>query len=142
VDDQTHGNYPPVLALTRLGGSGCSGRRSTFLVVIEKHEHVASLRFPGLDTFCPSLKPSRRIMALVLPARAMPPNVDKIRGAFPGRRRVVMPDDAVKNFGKQVPMKRPRQPAELATTYVMLADPMSSYVSGTTVAVTGGKPFI
>ena len=25
---------------------------------------------------------------------------------------------------------------------VMLADPMSSYVSGTTVAVTGGKPFI
>jgi len=34
------------------------------------------------------------------------------------------------------------QEAELATTYVMLADPMSSYVSGTTVAVTGGKPFI
>ena len=53
-----------------------------------------------------------------------------------------MPDDAIKNFGKQVPMKRPGQPAELATTYVMLADPMSSYVSGTTVAVTGGKPFI
>jgi NAD(P)-dependent dehydrogenase (short-subunit alcohol dehydrogenase family) len=53
-----------------------------------------------------------------------------------------MPDDAVKNFGKQVPMKRPGQPAELATTYVMLAEPMSSYVSGTTVAVTGGKPFI
>jgi hypothetical protein len=53
-----------------------------------------------------------------------------------------MPDDTVKNFGKQVPMKRPGQPAELATAYVMLADPMSSYVSGTTVAVTGGKPFI
>jgi NAD(P)-dependent dehydrogenase (short-subunit alcohol dehydrogenase family) len=53
-----------------------------------------------------------------------------------------MPDDAVKNFGKQVPMQRPGQPAELATAYVMLADPMSSYVSGTTVAVTGGKPFI
>ena len=53
-----------------------------------------------------------------------------------------MPDDAVKNFGKQVPMKRPGQPAELATTYVMLADPLSSYVSGTTIAVTGGKPFI
>jgi NAD(P)-dependent dehydrogenase (short-subunit alcohol dehydrogenase family) len=51
------------------------------------------------------------------------------------------PDDAVKNFGKQVPMKRPGQPAELATTFVMLAEPMSSYVSGTTVAVTGGKPF-
>jgi NAD(P)-dependent dehydrogenase (short-subunit alcohol dehydrogenase family) len=53
-----------------------------------------------------------------------------------------MPDDAVKNFGKQTPMKRPGQPAELATAYVMLADPLSSYVSGTTVAVTGGKPFI
>ena len=36
-----------------------------------------------------------------------------------------MPDDAVKNFGKQVPMKRPGQPAELATAYVMLADPRS-----------------
>ena len=53
-----------------------------------------------------------------------------------------MPDEAVKNFGKQVPMKRSGQPAELATAYVMLADPLSSYTSGTTVAVTGGKPFI
>jgi NAD(P)-dependent dehydrogenase (short-subunit alcohol dehydrogenase family) len=53
-----------------------------------------------------------------------------------------MPEDSVKSFGKQVPMKRPGQPAELATAYVMLADPLSSYTSGTTVAVTGGKPFI
>jgi NAD(P)-dependent dehydrogenase (short-subunit alcohol dehydrogenase family) len=53
-----------------------------------------------------------------------------------------MPDDAVKNFGKQVPMKRPGQPAELATAYVMLADPLSSYVSGATIAVTGGKPIL
>jgi hypothetical protein len=53
-----------------------------------------------------------------------------------------MPDDAVTSFGKQVPMKRAGQPAELATAYVMLADPLSSYTSGTTVAVTGGKPFI
>jgi len=53
-----------------------------------------------------------------------------------------MPEDAVKSFGKQAPMKRPGQPAELATAYVMLADPLSSYTSGTTVAVTGGKPFI
>jgi NAD(P)-dependent dehydrogenase (short-subunit alcohol dehydrogenase family) len=53
-----------------------------------------------------------------------------------------MPDDAVKNFGKQMPMKRAGQPAELATAYVMLADPLSSYTSGTTIAVTGGKPFI
>jgi len=53
-----------------------------------------------------------------------------------------MPEDAVENFGKQVPLKRAGQPAELATAYVMLADPSSSYTSGTTVAVTGGKPFI
>jgi NAD(P)-dependent dehydrogenase (short-subunit alcohol dehydrogenase family) len=53
-----------------------------------------------------------------------------------------MPEDAVRNFGKQVPMQRAGQPAELATAYVMLADPSSSYTSGTTVAVTGGKPFI
>ncbi|WP_454855847.1 SDR family oxidoreductase [Rhizobium binxianense] len=53
-----------------------------------------------------------------------------------------LPEDAVSNFGKQVPMQRPGQPAELATTYVMLADPLSSYVSGTTIAVTGGKPIL
>ena len=53
-----------------------------------------------------------------------------------------MPEDAVKNFGKQTPLGRAGQPAELATAYVMLADPLSSYTSGTTVAVTGGKPFI
>jgi NAD(P)-dependent dehydrogenase (short-subunit alcohol dehydrogenase family) len=53
-----------------------------------------------------------------------------------------MPEEAVENFGKQVPMKRAGQPAELASAYVMLADPASSYTSGTTVAVTGGKPFI
>jgi NAD(P)-dependent dehydrogenase (short-subunit alcohol dehydrogenase family) len=53
-----------------------------------------------------------------------------------------LPEDAVSNFGQQVPMKRPGQPAELATAYVMLADPMSSYVSGATIAVTGGKPIL
>jgi NAD(P)-dependent dehydrogenase (short-subunit alcohol dehydrogenase family) len=53
-----------------------------------------------------------------------------------------MPEDAVENFGKNVPMKRPGQPAELATAYVMLADPLSSYVSGATIAVTGGKPIL
>lgn len=53
-----------------------------------------------------------------------------------------MPEEAVRNFGEQVPMRRAGQPAELATAFVMLADPLSSYTSGTTVAVTGGKPFI
>ncbi|MBS9477205.1 SDR family oxidoreductase [Ancylobacter radicis] len=53
-----------------------------------------------------------------------------------------MPPEKVTHFGEQVPMKRPGQPAELATAYVMLADPLSSYVSGATIAVTGGAPMI
>lgn len=53
-----------------------------------------------------------------------------------------MPDDAVKNFGKQVPMGRPAQPVELASSYVLLASDEASYISGATLAVTGGKPFI
>jgi NAD(P)-dependent dehydrogenase (short-subunit alcohol dehydrogenase family) len=57
-------------------------------------------------------------------------------------RRSTMSEDTVEDFGKNVPMKRPGQPAELATAYVMLADPLSSYVSGATIAVTGGKPIL
>ena len=53
-----------------------------------------------------------------------------------------MPPDEVSGFGKDYPMKRPAQPVELASAYVMLAEPMSSYVSGATIAVTGGAPFI
>jgi NAD(P)-dependent dehydrogenase (short-subunit alcohol dehydrogenase family) len=53
-----------------------------------------------------------------------------------------MPSEKVRDFGKQVPMKRPGQPKELAPVYVMLASEEASYVSGATVAVTGGKPLI
>jgi NAD(P)-dependent dehydrogenase (short-subunit alcohol dehydrogenase family) len=53
-----------------------------------------------------------------------------------------MPPDVVAKFGENTPMKRAGQPAELATAYVMLADPLSSYVSGATIAVTGGRPFL
>jgi hypothetical protein len=53
-----------------------------------------------------------------------------------------MPPEQVKEFGQSVPMKRPGQPAELAPVYVLLASPEASYVSGATVAVTGGKPII
>ena len=40
------------------------------------------------------------------------------------------------------PMKRPGQPAELAPAYVVLASDEASYISGATIAVTGGKPLI
>lgn len=53
-----------------------------------------------------------------------------------------MPEEEVRNFGKQVPMGRPAQPRELAPVYVMLASDEASYVSGATIAVTGGKPII
>lgn len=53
-----------------------------------------------------------------------------------------LPAERVKNFGKQVPMGRPAQPAELAPVYVMLASEEASYVSGATIAVTGGKPIL
>jgi NAD(P)-dependent dehydrogenase (short-subunit alcohol dehydrogenase family) len=53
-----------------------------------------------------------------------------------------MPPETVASFGSNYPMKRAAQPAELATAYVMLADPLSSYTSGATIAVTGGKPFL
>jgi hypothetical protein len=53
-----------------------------------------------------------------------------------------MPPDQVKEFGQSYPIGRPAQPRELAPVYVMLASDEASYVSGATVAVTGGKPFI
>ena len=53
-----------------------------------------------------------------------------------------MPPEQVKEFGKSYPLGRPAQPKELAPVYVMLATDEASYVSGATVAVTGGKPFI
>jgi NAD(P)-dependent dehydrogenase (short-subunit alcohol dehydrogenase family) len=53
-----------------------------------------------------------------------------------------MPEDAVKNFGDQVPMGRPGQPKELAPVYVMLASDEASYVSGARIAVTGGMPIL
>ena len=53
-----------------------------------------------------------------------------------------MPSEKVTSFGEQVPMKRPGQPRELAPVYVMLASDEASYVSGATVAVTGGKPIL
>jgi NAD(P)-dependent dehydrogenase (short-subunit alcohol dehydrogenase family) len=53
-----------------------------------------------------------------------------------------MPAEKVTSFGEQVPMKRPGQPRELAPVYVMLASDEASYVSGATIAVTGGKPIL
>ena len=53
-----------------------------------------------------------------------------------------MAPEKVAKFGADYPMGRPAQPAELAAAYVMLAEPVASYISGATIAVTGGKPMI
>ena len=53
-----------------------------------------------------------------------------------------MPPEKVKNFGQDTPLKRAGQPAELAPIYVLLASQDSSYMTGSTVQVTGGTPTI
>lgn len=52
------------------------------------------------------------------------------------------PEDQVKSFGQNVPMGRAGQPSELAPIYVLLASGDSSYMTGSTVQVTGGTPTI
>lgn len=51
-----------------------------------------------------------------------------------------MDPDAIRDFGTQVPMQRPGQPAELASAYVYLASDESSYTSGALITVAGGAP--
>jgi hypothetical protein len=53
-----------------------------------------------------------------------------------------MPPDQVEDFGKQVPLGRPGQPAELAPIYVLLASDEASYMSGGAYPVTGGNPVL
>lgn len=53
-----------------------------------------------------------------------------------------MDAEKVKSFGKDVPLGRPGQPAELAPAYVLLASQDSSYMTGSTIQVTGGTPTI
>lgn len=53
-----------------------------------------------------------------------------------------MPQEQVESFGKNTPLGRAGQPAELAPIYVLLASGDSSYMTGSTVQATGGKPTI
>lgn len=53
-----------------------------------------------------------------------------------------MPAEQVKTFGQDTPLKRAGQPAELAGAYVLLASQDSSYMTCSTIQVTGGIPTI
>jgi NAD(P)-dependent dehydrogenase (short-subunit alcohol dehydrogenase family) len=53
-----------------------------------------------------------------------------------------MPPEKVESFGKDTPLGRPGQPAELAPVYVLLASGEGSYISGARIAVTGGRPIL
>jgi NAD(P)-dependent dehydrogenase (short-subunit alcohol dehydrogenase family) len=51
------------------------------------------------------------------------------------------PPEKVEKFGLDTPLGRPGQPAEVAHAFVFLASSTTaSYVSGTVLGVTGGKP--
>jgi NAD(P)-dependent dehydrogenase (short-subunit alcohol dehydrogenase family) len=53
-----------------------------------------------------------------------------------------MPPEKVQQFGQDVPLARPGQPAEVAPAFVLLASDDASYISGAVIAVTGGKPIL
>jgi NAD(P)-dependent dehydrogenase (short-subunit alcohol dehydrogenase family) len=53
-----------------------------------------------------------------------------------------MSAEEVKNFGKTAPLGRTAQPAELAPAYVLLASDEASFMTGSTIQVTGGTPTI
>jgi NAD(P)-dependent dehydrogenase (short-subunit alcohol dehydrogenase family) len=49
-----------------------------------------------------------------------------------------MPEDMVEGFGQHVPLGRPGQPWEVATSYLFLASSDGSYFSGQTLHPNGG----
>ena len=52
-----------------------------------------------------------------------------------------MTAEKVNSFGQETPIGRAGQPAELAPAFVFLASQESSYITGETIAVTGGRLF-
>ncbi|AEV83595.1 oxidoreductase [Actinoplanes sp. SE50] len=53
-----------------------------------------------------------------------------------------MPPEQVAEFGKNTPLGRAGEPAEVAPVYVLLASDEASFISGAIIPVTGGKPIL
>jgi NAD(P)-dependent dehydrogenase (short-subunit alcohol dehydrogenase family) len=53
-----------------------------------------------------------------------------------------MAEKSVADFGKNTPLGRAGQPAELAPVYVLLASGDASYITGAMIPVTGGRPML
>ena len=53
-----------------------------------------------------------------------------------------MAEKSVEEFGKNTPLGRAGQPAELAGAYVLLASDEASYITGAMLPVTGGRPML
>ncbi|BFV56502.1 SDR family oxidoreductase [Kitasatospora sp. CMC57] len=78
-------------------------------------------------------------------ARQLAPDGIRVNAVAPGPVwtpliPATMPPEQVAEFGKQSPLGRPAQPAEMAPIYVFLASQEASYVTGEVVNATGGKP--
>lgn len=68
----------------------------------------------------------------------------RVNGVAPGPfwtplQPSAVPPEKIESFGEDVPLGRPGQPAELASTYVYLASEEASYTSGETIVVSGGR---
>lgn len=69
----------------------------------------------------------------------------RVNGVAPGPvwtplQPAFVPNEKIETFGSEAAYGRPGQPAELAPSFVFLASQESSYISGETIAVTGGTP--
>ncbi len=80
-----------------------------------------------------------RSLALSLASRSI-----RVNGVAPGPIwtpliPATFPEEKVEKFGKNVPMKRPGQPNEVASCYVFLASEDASYITGQILHPNGGE---